>query len=159
MVIVQELDKLLKKNVRHVTVQVKFVNVKINVKIPAGIDNGQQIRVSGKGEAGVNGGPAGDLYVVVHVRNHEFFEREGDHIICEMPLTFAQMALGDEVEVPTVHGKVKLKIPAGTQTGTEFRLKGKGAPNVRGYGQGDQYVVVRVVVLTKLTSQRKRFIT
>lgn len=83
--------------------------------------------MSGKGEAGVNGGPAGDLYVVVHVRNHEFFEREGDHIICEMPLTFAQMALGDEVEVPTVHGKVKLKIPAGTQTGTEFRLKGKGA--------------------------------
>ena len=81
--------------------------------------------MSGKGEAGVNGGPAGDLYVVVHVRNHEFFEREGDHIICEMPLTFAQMALGDEVEVPTVHGKVKLKIPAGTQTGTEFRLKEK----------------------------------
>ena len=107
--------------------------------------------MSGKGEAGVNGGPAGDLYVVVHVRNHEFFEREGDHIICEMPLTFAQMALGDEVEVPTVHGKVKLKIPAGTQTGTEFRLKGKGAPNVRGYGQGDRYVVVRVVVPTKLT--------
>ncbi|MED3036263.1 molecular chaperone DnaJ [Bacillus thuringiensis] len=128
---------------------------KINVKIPAGIDNGQQIRVSGKGEAGVNGGPAGDLYVVVHVRSHEFFEREGDHIICEMPLTFAQMALGDEVEVPTVHGKVKLKIPAGTQTGTEFRLKGKGAPNVRGYGQGDQYVVVRVVVPTKLTSHQK----
>ncbi|EJQ47578.1 molecular chaperone DnaJ [Bacillus mycoides] len=128
---------------------------KINVKIPAGIDNGQQIRVSGKGEAGVNGGPAGDLYVVVHVRNHEFFAREGDHIICEMPLTFAQMALGAEVEVPTVHGKVKLKIPAGTQTGTEFRLKGKGAPNVRGYGQGDQYVVVRVVVPTKLTSHQK----
>ncbi|MGN4668096.1 molecular chaperone DnaJ [Bacillus cereus group sp. MYBK234-1] len=131
---------------------------KINVKIPAGIDNGQQIRVSGKGETGVNGGPAGDLYVVVHVRNHEFFEREGDHIICEMPLTFAQMALGAEVEVPTVHGKVKLKIPAGTQTGTEFRLKGKGAINVRGYGQGDQYVVVRVVVPTKLTSHQKKML-
>ncbi|PEA87577.1 molecular chaperone DnaJ [Bacillus thuringiensis] len=128
---------------------------KINVKIPAGIDNGQQIRVSGKGEAGMNGGPAGDLYVVVHVRNHEFFKREGNHIICEMPLTFVQMALGAEVEVPTVHGKVKLKIPAGTQTGTEFRLKGKGAPNVRGYGRGDQYVVVRVVVPTKLTSHQK----
>lgn len=130
---------------------------KINVKIPAGIDNGQQIRVTGKGEAGVNGGPAGDLYVVVHVRDHEFFQRDGDHIICEMPLTFAQVALGAEVEVPTVHGKVKLKIPAGTQTGTEFRLKGKGAPNVRGYGQGDQYVVVRVVVPTKLTSQQKNY--
>ncbi|MDM5190025.1 molecular chaperone DnaJ [Bacillus sp. DX4.1] len=131
---------------------------KINVKIPAGIDNGQQIRVTGKGEAGVNGGPAGDLYVVVHVRDHEFFQRDGDHIICEMPLTFAQVALGAEVEVPTVHGKVKLKIPAGTQTGTEFRLKGKGAPNVRGYGQGDQYVVVRVVVPTKLTSQQKELL-
>ncbi|CAG9612727.1 Chaperone protein DnaJ [Bacillus rhizoplanae] len=131
---------------------------KINVKIPAGIDNGQQIRVSGKGEAGANGGPAGDLYVVVRVREHEFFHREGDDIICEMPLTFAQAALGDEVEVPTVHGKVKLKIPAGTQTGTEFRLKGKGAPNVRGYGQGDQYVVVRVVTPTKLTSHQKELL-
>ncbi|MED2777609.1 molecular chaperone DnaJ [Bacillus thuringiensis] len=131
---------------------------KINVKIPAGIDNGQQIRVSGKGEAGVNGGSAGDLYVVVHVKNHKFFEREGDHIFYEMPLTFVQMALGAEVEVPTVHGKVKLKIPAGTQTGTEFRLKGKGAPNVRGYGQGDQHVVVRVVVPTKLTSYQKKML-
>ena len=131
---------------------------KINVKIPAGIDNGQQIRVSGKGEAGVNGGSAGDLYVVVHVKNHNFFEREGDHIFYEMPLTFVQMALGAEVEVPTVHGKVKLKIPAGTQTGTEFRLKGKGAPNVRGYSQGDQYVVVRVVVPTKLTSYKKKML-
>ncbi|WP_410993554.1 molecular chaperone DnaJ [Bacillus cereus] len=131
---------------------------KINVKIPAGIDNGQQIRVSGKGEAGVNGGPAGDLYVVVHVRNHEFFKREGDHIIYEMPLTFVQMALGTDVEVPTVHGKVKLKIPAGTQTGTEFRLKGKGFINVRGYGQGDQYVIVRVVIPTKLTSHQKKLL-
>ncbi|MFD0768059.1 molecular chaperone DnaJ [Bacillus sp. CGMCC 1.60114] len=131
---------------------------KINVKIPAGIDNGQQIRVTGKGEAGINGGPAGDLYVVVRVKDHEFFHREGDDIICEMPLTFAQAALGDEVEVPTVHGKVKLKIPAGTQTGTEFRLKGKGAPNVRGYGQGDQYVVVRVVTPTKLTSHQKELL-
>lgn len=128
---------------------------KINVKIPAGIDNGQQIRVTGKGEAGINGGPAGNLYVVVRVKEHEFFHREGDDIICEMPLTFAQVALGDEVEVPTVQGKVKLKIPAGTQTGTEFRLKGKGAPNVRGYGQGDQYVVVRVATPTKLTSHQK----
>lgn len=131
---------------------------KINVKIPAGIDNGQQIRVTGKGEAGINGGPAGDLYVVVRVKEHEFFHREGDDIICEMPLTFAQVALGDEVEVPTVHGKIKLKIPAGTQTGTEFRLKGKGAPNVRGYGQGDQYVVVRVVIPTKLTSHQKELL-
>jgi molecular chaperone DnaJ len=132
---------------------------KINIKIPAGIDDGQQIRISGKGEAGINGGPPGDLYVVVRVRQHEFFERNGDDVICEMPLTFAQAALGDEVEVPTVHGKVKLKIPAGTQTGTEFRLKGKGAPYVRGYGQGDQYVIVRVVTPTKLTSRQKELLT
>ena len=91
---------------------------KIQVKIPAGIDDGQQLRVSGQGEARRNGGPAGDLYVVFHVRDHEFFERDGDDIYCEMPITFAQAALGDEIEVPTLHGKVKLKIPAGTQTGT-----------------------------------------
>ncbi|MFF2903478.1 molecular chaperone DnaJ, partial [Bacillus velezensis] len=99
---------------------------KINVTIPAGVDDGQQLRVPGQGEPGVNGGPAGDLFVVFHVRAHEFFERDGDDIYCEMPLTFAQAALGDEVEVPTLHGKVKLKIPAGTQTGTKFRLRGKG---------------------------------
>jgi molecular chaperone DnaJ len=131
---------------------------KIHIKIPAGIDDGQQIRVAGKGEAGVNGGPAGDLYVVIRVRDHEFFERNGDDILCEMPLTFVQAALGDEVEVPTVHGKVKLKIPAGTQTGKQFRLKGKGAPNVRGYGQGDQYVIVRVVTPTNLTAKQKELL-
>ncbi|MCP8967177.1 molecular chaperone DnaJ [Ectobacillus ponti] len=131
---------------------------KISIKIPAGIDDGQQIRLSGKGEAGANGGPHGDLYVVVRVRSHEFFERNGDDIYCEMPLTFTQAALGDEVEVPTVHGKVKLKIPAGTQSGTEFRLKGKGAPNVRGYGQGDQYVIVRVVTPTKLNAKQKELL-
>ncbi|WP_284140447.1 molecular chaperone DnaJ [Virgibacillus sp. LDC-1] len=133
-------------------------NKKINITIPAGIDEGQQIRVAGKGEAGVNGGPAGDLYVVVKIRDHAFFEREGDHIYCELPLTFAQAALGDEVEVPTVHGKVKLKIPAGTQSGRVFRLKGKGAPNVRGYGHGDQHIKVRIVTPTKLTDRQKELL-
>ncbi|MFE7061126.1 molecular chaperone DnaJ [Sutcliffiella sp. NPDC057660] len=128
----------------------------IHVKIPAGIDDGQQLRVAGKGEAGVNGGPAGDLYIVFHVRNHEFFERDGDDVYCEMPITFAQAALGDEVEVPTLHGKVKLKVPAGTQTGTNFRLKGKGIANVRGYGQGDQHIKIRVVTPTKLTEKQKQ---
>lgn len=128
---------------------------KISIKIPAGVDDGQQLRVSGQGEPGVNGGPAGDLYVVFHVRDHEFFERDGDDIYCEMPLTFTQAALGDEIEVPTLHGKVKLKIPAGTQTGTKFRLRGKGVPNVRGYGQGDQHVIVRVVTPTNLTEKQK----
>ena len=131
---------------------------KIQVKVPAGIDDGQQLRVSGQGEPGVNGGPAGDLYVVFHVRDHEFFERDGDDIYCEMPITFAQAALGDEIEVPTLHGKVKLKIPAGTQTGTRFRLKGKGVSNVRGYGQGDQHVVVLVVTPKKLTEKQKQLL-
>ncbi|WP_409251421.1 molecular chaperone DnaJ [Bacillus sp. SCS-153A] len=131
---------------------------KIHVKIPAGIDEGQQLRVSGQGEPGVNGGPPGDLYVVFHVRPHEFFERDGDDIYCEMPITFVQSALGDEVEVPTLHGKVKLKVPAGTQTGTKFRLRGKGVPNVRGYGTGDQHIHVKVVTPTKLTERQKELL-
>ena len=131
---------------------------KLNVKIPAGVDDGQQIRMSGQGEAGVNGGPAGDLYIVFQVRGHEFFERDGDDVYCEMPLTFTQAALGDEVEIPTLYGKVNLKIPAGTQTGTKFRLKGKGVKNVRGYGQGDQHVIVRVVTPTKLSAQQKELL-
>ena len=130
----------------------------IKVNIPAGVDEGQQLRVAGKGEAGVNGGPAGDLYVVFHVRRHEFFERDGDDVYCEMPITFAQAALGDEVEVPTLHGKVKLKVPAGTQTGTNFRLKGKGIANVRGYGQGDQHIKIRVITPTKLSEKQKQLI-
>ncbi|OEH93692.1 molecular chaperone DnaJ [Bacillus solimangrovi] len=128
---------------------------KINVKIPAGVDEGQQMRVSGQGEPGVNGGPPGDLFVVFHVKSHEFFEREENDIYCEMPITFVQAAIGDEVEVPTLHGKVKLKIPAGTQTGTRFRLRGKGVQSVRGYGQGDQHVKIRVVTPTKLTNHQK----
>ncbi|UFT97825.1 molecular chaperone DnaJ [Radiobacillus kanasensis] len=131
---------------------------KIHINIPAGIDEGQQIRVSGQGEPGVNGGPAGDLYVVVRVKPHEFYEREGDNIYCEMPITFAQAALGDELEIPTVHGKIKLKIPAGTQTGKVFRLKGKGVPNVRGYGQGDQHVKIRVVTPTNLSDRQRELL-
>lgn len=131
---------------------------KIHVKIPAGVDDGQQLRVAGKGEAGINGGPAGDLYIVFHIRSHEFFERDGDDIYCEMPITFVQAAIGDEVEVPTLHGKVKLKVPAGTQTGTKFRLKGKGVPNVRGYGTGDQHVLVRIVTPTKLSEKQKQLL-
>ncbi|MFH5778324.1 molecular chaperone DnaJ [Heyndrickxia oleronia] len=131
---------------------------KINVKIPAGVDDGQQLRVSGQGEPGINGGPAGDLYVVFHVKEHEFFERDGDDIYCEVPLTFSQAALGDEIEVPTLHGNVKLKVPSGTQTGTKFRLRGKGVPNVRGYGVGDQHIHVKVVTPTKLTEKQKQLL-
>ncbi|MBM7645809.1 molecular chaperone DnaJ [Scopulibacillus daqui] len=128
---------------------------KIHVKIPAGVDDGQQVRLSGQGEAGINGGPPGDLYVVFNVKPHKFFERMGDDVYCEVPLNFAQVTLGDEIEVPTLYGKVKLKIPAGTQTGTKFRLKGKGIKNVRGYGQGDQHVTVRVITPKNL-SERER---
>lgn len=131
---------------------------KIHVNIPAGINEGQQIRVSGQGESGVNGGPPGDLYVVVQIRPHEFYNREGDHIYCDMPITFTQAALGDEIEVPTVYGKVKLKVPAGTQTGRTFRLKGKGAPNVMGRGQGDQHVKIQVVTPSNLTERQKELL-
>ncbi|MFC4022745.1 molecular chaperone DnaJ [Oceanobacillus longus] len=133
-------------------------NKQIHINIPAGIDEGQQIRVTGKGEPGRNGGPAGDLFVLIQIRQHDFFVREGDHIFCELPLTISQAALGDEVEVPTVHGKVKLKIPAGTQTGKTFRIRGKGVPNVRGRGQGDQHIKVKVMTPTQLTDRQKELL-
>jgi molecular chaperone DnaJ len=134
------------------------VRRKIHLNIPAGVDDGAQLRIAGEGEPGINGGPAGDLYVILRVRSHEFFEREGNDIYCEVPITFAQAALGDEIEVPTVDGRVKLKIPAGTQTETFFRLRGKGVPYLRGSGRGDQHVKVRVVTPTKLTERQKELL-
>lgn len=131
---------------------------KIKVNIPAGVDDGQQLRVAGQGEPGINGGPAGDLYIVFRVREHEYFEREGDDIYYELKLTFPQAALGDEIEVPTIHGKVKLKIPAGTQSGAQFRIKDKGVKNVHGYGTGHQYVIVKVMTPTKLTEKQKQLL-
>jgi molecular chaperone DnaJ len=128
---------------------------KIQVKIPAGVDDGAQLRVSAEGEPGVRNGPPGDLYIVLRVKAHEFFEREGDDIYCEVPLTFVQAALGDEIEIPTLTEKVKLKIPPGTQTSTYFRLKGKGVPRLRGYGQGDQNVKVTVVTPISLSEHQK----
>jgi molecular chaperone DnaJ len=134
------------------------VRRKIHLNLPAGVDDGAQLRVAGEGEPGINGGPPGDLYVVLRVKPHEFFEREGNDIYCEVPLTFAQAALGDEIEVPTVDGRVKLKIPAGTQTETFFRLRGKGVPYLRGSGRGDQHVKVRVVTPTKLNERQKELL-
>ena len=131
---------------------------KIKVTIPAGVDDGQQLRISGQGEPGFNGGPAGDLYIVFTVKRHEQFERDGDDIYYELKLTFPQASLGDEIEVPTIHGKVKLKIPAGTQSGAQFRLKDKGVKNVHGYGMGHQYVIVKVVTPTKLTEKQKQLL-
>lgn len=131
---------------------------KIHLRIPAGVDDGAQLRVSGEGEPGLRGGPPGDLYVVIRVKSHEFFDREGDDIYCEVPLTFAQAALGDEIEVPTLTERVKLKIPPGTQTGTYFRLRGKGVPRLRGVGAGDQHVKVTVVTPTKLSDSQKELL-
>lgn len=123
---------------------------KVSVKIPAGVETGQQIRLQGQGEAGFNGGPYGDLFVIIKVLPSKEFERDGSTIYYSMNISFVQAALGDTVEVPTVHGKVELTIPAGTQTGKTFRLRGKGAPKLRGGGQGDQHVTVNIVTPTKL---------
>ncbi|OWR29462.1 molecular chaperone DnaJ [Saccharibacillus sp. O23] len=128
---------------------------KVHIRIPAGVDDGAQLRMTGEGDGGLRGGPAGDLYIVIRVKADEFFDREGDDIYCEVPLTFTQAALGDEIEIPTLTEKVKLKIPAGTQTGTYFRLRGKGVPRLRGTGQGDQHVKVVVVTPSKLTDEQK----
>ncbi len=131
---------------------------KIHIKIPAGVDDGAQLRVSGEGEAGSKGGPPGDLFIVLHVKSHDFFERDGDNIYCDVPITFAQAALGDEIEVPTLDGRVKLKIPEGTQTDTNFRLKGKGVPRLRFGGRGDQHVKVIVVTPTKLSEEQREIL-
>lgn len=123
---------------------------KVSVKIPAGVESGQQIRLKGQGEAGFNGGPYGDLFVIINVLPSKQFERNGSTIYYNMDISFVQAALGDTVKVPTVHGDVEMTIPAGTQTGKTFRLKGKGAPKLSGGGQGDQHVTVNIVTPTKL---------
>lgn len=127
----------------------------IAVKIPGGVDTGQRLKLSGEGEAGERGGPPGDLYVVINVLPHDFFTREEADVVCEVPITFAQAALGTEIEVPSLEGKVKVKIPAGTQSHKTLRLKGKGLPHLGSYGRGDQLVRVIVEVPTKLTSEQK----
>ena len=124
---------------------------KLTVSIPAGIDNGQAVSLRGQGGAGKNGGPAGDLLISVTVRPHEFFKRDGTSVYLEHPVTFLQATLGAELEIPTIDGKVKWSLPAGTQPGTTFRLRGKGIPSVNGRGRGDQYVTVNVQVPTGLT--------
>ena len=127
----------------------------LKVNIPAGIDNGQTISLRGQGNAGKNGGPSGDLLIVVAVRQHDIFRREGTSILCEAPITFAQAALGAELEIPTIDGKVKYTIPEGTQSGTTFRLKGKGVPGMGGRARGDQYVTVYIETPRNLTKEQK----
>ena len=131
---------------------------KLTVKIPAGIATGQQMRLTGEGEHGTAGGPPGDLYVVVHVQEHPFFQREDDDLYCELPIHFPTLALGGSVKVPTLKNREELNIPAGTQPGTRFRLRGKGMPNVSGRGHGDLHVIARVAVPKKLSKEQKHLL-
>ena len=128
---------------------------KLTVSIPAGIDNGQAVSLRGQGGAGKNGGPAGDLLISVTVRPHEFFKRDGTSVYLEHPVTFLQATLGAELEIPTIDGKVKWSLPAGTQPGTTFRLRGKGIPSVNGRGRGDQYVTVTIETPRDLNREQK----
>ncbi|MFA5264357.1 MAG: molecular chaperone DnaJ [Opitutaceae bacterium] len=129
---------------------------KLNVRIPAGVDSGSRLRSSGNGEAGLAGGNSGDLYIVISVKEHELFERHGDDLFCEIPIKFTLASLGGTIELPTLFGKASLKLPQGTQSGTTFRLRGKGMPHLRGGGQGDQLVRVSVEVPTHLTAEQRR---
>ena len=128
---------------------------KLTVKIPPGIATGQRLRLYGEGEHGSAGGPPGDLYVVVHVQEHSFFQREDDDLYCELPISFPTLALGGTVRVPTLDGREELDVPSGTQPGTRFKLRGKGMPNVSGRGHGDLYVIARASVPKKLTKEQK----
>jgi molecular chaperone DnaJ len=128
---------------------------KIKLRIPPGVDAGSRLRSSGNGEAGFRGGPPGDLYVVLHVKTHEIFQRDGDDLLCEVPVSFVQAALGAEIEVPTLDGRATIKIPAGTQPGTTVRVKGNGVKNLQGYGQGDLRVRIQVEVPARLTPEQK----
>ncbi|MDQ2084989.1 molecular chaperone DnaJ [Herbivorax sp. ANBcel31] len=129
--------------------------VRQKIDIPAGIADGQVISLRGAGEPGSKGGPAGDVFFTIRVKTHSIFSRQGNNIFCEIPITFTQAALGAEIEVPTVYGKEKFSVPEGTQTGTRFRLKAKGAPSIRGNGKGDQYFTVNVEVPKKLNEKQK----
>ena len=130
----------------------------LSVKIPAGVDTDDRIRLTGEGEAGLNGGPSGDLYVVVHLKPHQVFQRDGADLHCEMPISFATAALGGELEIPTLDGHATIKVPAETQSGQTFRLRNKGIRPVRGSVQGDLYCHVAIETPVKLTSRQKELL-
>jgi len=130
----------------------------VSLKIPAGVDTGSRLRISGEGEPGVYGGPYGDLYVVLNIEEHPFFKRDGTEIFCDVPVSFPQAALGTEIEVPTIDGTTKLKIPAGTQSGRLFTIKNKGVPRVGSHHRGNQIVRIYVEVPTKLTARQKELL-
>jgi len=131
---------------------------RVKVRIPPGVDTGTRVRVAGKGEPGIQGGPPGDLYLITHVKPHPFFERKGSNLYCQVPITFWEAALGGEIEVPTMEGVVKMKIPPGTQSGQKFRLKGKGMPRLKEGGKGDLYVEVKVVTPRNLNGREIQLI-
>ncbi len=130
----------------------------LEIKIPAGVETGSRLRVTGEGEAGVNGGPSGDLFVVIHVAEHEGFERQGVNLYSAVPITFAQAALGADIKVRTLDGEEELKIPAGTQTGSIFRVKGHGMPNLGGRGKGDLFVAVTLMTPKSLTKEQRKLL-
>jgi molecular chaperone DnaJ len=130
----------------------------IPVKVPAGVEDGTRMRFSGQGEAGSNGGPPGDLYVVMQVKEHSFFERDGNDLYCAVPISFTQAALGAEIKIPTLDGEHSLKIPDGTQSGTTFRLRGKGVPVLNSHSKGDLFVEVRIQTPTKLNKHQKELL-
>jgi molecular chaperone DnaJ len=130
----------------------------IEVTIPAGVEDGTRIRYSEQGESGQFGGPTGDLYIVLHVKEHKFFERENNDLHCVVPISFSQAALGAEIQIPTLEGEHALKIPEGTQSGTKFRIKGKGVPMLQSRGKGDLYVQVKVQTPSKLTKRQRELL-
>lgn len=134
------------------------VEKKLKINIPPGVETGSRLRVSGEGEAGVNGGPTGDLYVILHIRNHSIFHREGNDIYCDTPIDFTTAALGGKIDVPTVTGNEKLKIPPGTQHGTLFTIRDKGVPSIRKTGRGDHHVRVLIEVPVDLTNEQKELL-
>ncbi|MDH5750857.1 MAG: molecular chaperone DnaJ [Deltaproteobacteria bacterium] len=134
------------------------VTHRLRVNIPAGIDSGARLKLSGEGESGSGGGPSGDLYIQIGVRPHQFFHREDNDIYCEVPISVVNAALGADIVVPTLDGKVGMKVPAGTQNGRSFRIRSKGIPHLRGKGRGDQYVRVTVEIPTNLTDRQKQLL-
>ncbi len=135
---------------------IKEKTIKIN--IPPGVDQDSQLKVRGEGESGIRGTTAGDLYIVINVEESEIFERQGNDIILEIPLSFSQAALGDEIKIPTLEKEIKLKIPEGTQTGMKFRLKGEGIPYLDGYGKGDLYIIVSIITPKSLSKEQKKLL-
>jgi molecular chaperone DnaJ len=129
---------------------------RIKIKIPGGIDDGSRLRITGNGEAGIRGGPRGDLYVVIHVKEHEIFERDGENLYCEIPVSFTTAAIGGEIHVPTLEGPAELKVPAGTQSGTVFKLRGKGMTILNNNARGDLMARLIIAVPKKLTAEQRK---